>query len=42
MTIIDGKHHINQVRNLIIEYTQMLNRVLSFQNIVDVFKYPSS
>ena len=41
MTIIDGKHHINQVRNLIIEYTQMLNRDLSFQNIDDELKDPS-
>ena len=41
MTIIDGKHHINQVRNLIIEYTQMLNRDLSFQNFDDELKDPS-
>ena len=41
MTIIDGKHHINQVRNLIIEYTQMLKRDLSFQNIDDELKDPS-
>ena len=41
MTIIDGQHHINQVRNLIIEYTQMLNRDLSFQNIDDELKDPS-
>ena len=41
MNIIDGKHHINQVRNLIIEYTQMLNRDLSFQNIDDELKDPS-
>ena len=41
MTIIDGKHHINRVRNLIIEYTQMLNRDLSFQNIDDELKDPS-
>lgn len=41
MTIIDGKHHINQVRDLIIEYTQMLNRDLSFQNIDDELKDPS-
>ncbi len=41
MIIIDGKHHINQVRNLIIEYTQMLNRDLSFQNIDDELKDPS-
>ena len=41
MTIIDGKHHINQVRILIIEYTQMLNRDLSFQNIDDELKDPS-
>ena len=41
MNIIDGKHHINQVRNLITEYTQMLNRDLSFQNIDDELKDPS-
>lgn len=41
MEIVDGKAYINQVRNLIIEYTQRLNRDLSFQNIEDELKDPA-
>jgi len=33
--IIDGKDYINEVRELIVEYTQRLGRDLSFQNIDD-------
>jgi len=33
--IIDGKNYINEVRELIVEYTQRLGRDLSFQNIDD-------
>ena len=33
MEIVDGKKYIEQVRNLIIEYVQWLDRDLSFQEI---------
>ena len=33
MEIKDGKNHILEVKELIIEYTQLLNRDLSFQNL---------
>ena len=35
MEIVDGKPYINQVKNLIIEYTKKLGRDLTFQNIDD-------
>ena len=35
MKIVDGKPYINQVKNLIIEYTKKLGRDLTFQNIDD-------
>lgn len=41
MIITDGKDYINEVRNLITEYTQMLGRDLAFQNITDELKDPS-
>lgn len=41
MIITDGKDYINEVRNLITEYTQMLGRDLTFQNITDELKDPS-
>lgn len=40
MEIIDGKNRIDDVRNLIIEYTKRLNRDLSFQNIEEELKNP--
>lgn len=40
MEIIDGKNRIDDVRNLIIEYTKQLNRDLSFQNIEEELKNP--
>lgn len=40
MKIIDGKDHIDDVRQLIIEYTQRLNRDLSFQNLDEELKDP--
>ena len=33
MEIVDGKPYINQVKNLVIEYTKKLGRDLTFQNI---------
>lgn len=33
MIITDGKNHIEQIKELIIEYTQRLGRDLTFQNI---------
>lgn len=41
MIITDGKDYINEVRNLITEYTQTLGRDLAFQNITDELKDPS-
>ena len=41
MIITDGKDYINEVRNLITEYTQMLGRDLAFQNITVELKDPS-
>lgn len=41
MIITDGKDYINEVRNLITEYIQMLGRDLAFQNITDELKDPS-
>lgn len=41
MLITDGKNYINEVRNLITEYTQMLDRDLTFQNITEELKDPS-
>lgn len=35
MKIVDGKEYIEQVRDLIIEYIQWLDRDLSFQEIDD-------
>lgn len=35
MKIVDGKSYINEVRSLIVEYTQRLGRDLSFQNLED-------
>ncbi len=31
--IVDGKPYLDQVKALILEYTQWLNRDLSFQNL---------
>ena len=33
MVITDGKNYLDQVKELIIEYTERLNRDLSFQNL---------
>ena len=38
MEIVDGKPYIEQVKNLIIEYTKKLGRDLTFQNIDDELK----
>ena len=35
MKMVDGKPYIDQVKNLIIEYTKKLGRDLTFQNIDD-------
>ena len=35
MEIVDGKPYIDQIKNLIIEYTKKLGRDLTFQNIDD-------
>lgn len=41
MEIVDGKPYLNQVKNLITEYMQHLNRDLTFQNIADEIEDPS-
>lgn len=41
MTIIDGKEHIEWVRELISEYTRQLNRDLSFQRLEDELRNPA-
>lgn len=41
MKIVDGKPYIQQVKELIIEYTKWLGRNLSFQNIDDELKDPA-
>ncbi len=41
MKIIDGKEYISQVKEMILEYTQQLNRDLSFQNIEEELDDPS-
>ena len=41
MTIIDGNNHINEIRELIVEYSQKLGRDLSFQNIEDELSAPA-
>ncbi len=41
MKIIDGKNYINEVKELIIEYTKWLGRDLSFQNIDDELSNPA-
>ncbi len=41
MVITDGKNRINEVRGLILEYTQRLGRDLSFQNIDDELNDPA-
>ena len=41
MEITDGKNHISQVKELIIEYTEKLNRNLSFQNIDEELENPA-
>ena len=33
MKIVDGSKYLEQVKDLIVEYTQFLNRDLSFQNL---------
>ena len=33
MKIVDGKQYIQQVKELILEYTQRLGRDLTFQNL---------
>ena len=41
MEIVDGKPYIEQVKNLLIEYTKNLGRDLSFQNIDDELENPA-
>lgn len=41
MKIVDGKPYIQQIKELIIEYTKWLGRNLSFQNIDDELKDPA-
>lgn len=41
MTIIDGKEHIEWVRELILEYTRQLNRDLSFQRLENELRNPA-
>lgn len=41
MKIVDGKPYIQQVKELIIEYTKRLGRNLSFQNLDDELKDPA-
>lgn len=41
MKIVDGKPYIQQVKELIIEYTKRLGRDLSFQNLDDELKDPA-
>lgn len=41
MKIVDGKEYIEQVRDLIIEYIQWLDRDLSFQEIDDELADPA-
>lgn len=41
MKIVDGKLYIQQVRDLISEYTQSLGRDLSFQNLEDELNDPA-
>ena len=38
MKIVDGKPYIQQIKELIIEYTKWLGRNLSFQNLDDELK----
>lgn len=33
MIIVDGENYLDEIKELIIEYTKMLNRDLSFQNL---------
>lgn len=41
MQIVDGKPYIQQIKELIIEYTKRLGRDLSFQDIDDELKDPA-
>ncbi|MBR6147476.1 MAG: GNAT family N-acetyltransferase [Lachnospiraceae bacterium] len=41
MQIVDGKDHLLEVKDLIIEYSKRLGRDLSFQNIDDELKDPA-
>lgn len=41
MQIADGKDHLNEVRNLISEYSERLGRDLSFQNIDEELADPA-
>lgn len=41
MKIVDGKPYIQQIKELIIEYTKRLGRNLSFQNLDDELKDPA-
>lgn len=41
MKIVDGKDHISDVKELILEYSSHLGRDLSFQNIEDELKDPT-
>ena len=41
ITIKDGIDHISQVKELIIEYTNRLNRDLSFQNLEEELENPA-
>ena len=41
MKIVDGKDYIDQVRELMLEYTNRLGRDLSFQSIDEELKNPS-
>ena len=42
MTVKDGKDYIPQVRELIAEYTNRLDRDLSFQNLEDELRDPAA
>lgn len=41
MKIVDGKPYIQQIKELIIEYTKRLGRNLNFQNLDDELKDPA-
>ncbi len=41
MEIVDGKDYIDQIKDLIIQYTKWLGRDLSFQNLDEELKDPA-